>query len=154
LLAAEAAQPQVPRAGRPDTASAEPWELASGALVSGTAGSGVAESGVAASGVVAAEDPPALRRPSSARIAGRTSWTSPTTEYVARCIMGASGSVFTARITVESMHPTQCWVAPLMPHAMYSSGATFVPVRPTWSRCGRQPLLVATREHPTTPPSA
>jgi hypothetical protein len=32
---------------------------------------------------------------------------------------------------------------------MYRSGATFVPVWPTWSVCGRQPALVTTREQPT-----
>src|SRR5829696_4308949 len=42
-----------------------------------------------------------------------------------------------------------CCVAPLMPQATYRSGATLVPVWPTWSVCGRQPAMVTTREQPT-----
>ena len=34
------------------------------------------------------------------------------------------------------------------------SGATLVPVCPTWSECGRQPALVTAREQPTAPPSS
>ena len=39
-----------------------------------------------------------------------------------------------------------------MPAAIYRSGATFVPVCPTCSACGRQPELVTTREQPIVPP--
>src|SRR5699024_25043 len=55
---------------------------------------------------------------------------------------------------LDPMHPTQCWTAPLIPQAIYNSGFTLVPVWPTWSLCGRQPSLVATREHPTAPPTS
>ncbi len=47
-----------------------------------------------------------------------------------------------------------CWIAPLMPHAMYRSGAIRVPVWPTCWACGRQPAEVTTRETPTVPPSS
>ena len=53
----------------------------------------------------------------SSTTAGSTSCTSPITAHVARVTMGASGSVFTARIERAFMQPTQCWVAPLIPHA-------------------------------------
>ena len=39
-----------------------------------------------------------------------------------------------------------CWIAPLMPQAMYRSGAIRVPVWPICWACGRQPRLVATRD--------
>ena len=50
--------------------------------------------------------------------------------------------------------PTMCWIAPLMPHAMYRSGAIRVPVWPTCWACGRQPAEVTTRDTPTVPPSS
>ena len=67
--------------------------------------------------------------------------------------MLASGSVFTATMFLAAIAPTQCWMAPEMPHARYTTGAIRVPVWPTWSRWLRQPLLVTAREQPTTPPS-
>ena len=63
--------------------------------------------------------------------------------------MGASASVLITRIFLAARHPTMCCVAPLIPHAMYRSGAIRVPVWPIWSVCGRHPLLVTTREQPT-----
>ena len=51
----------------------------------------------------------------SSVMAGRTSCMSPTTAYVARVIIGASGSVLIARITFELAQPAQCWIAPEMP---------------------------------------
>src|SRR4051794_6765640 len=47
--------------------------------------------------------------------------------------------------------PAQCWMAPLIPQATYSSGDTRLPVCPTCSWCGRQPRLVTTRETPSEP---
>ena len=47
-----------------------------------------------------------------------------------------------------------CWIAPLMPQAMYRSGAMRVPVWPICWACGRQPRLVATRDTPTAAPSS
>ena len=47
-----------------------------------------------------------------------------------------------------------CWIAPLIPQAMYRSGAIRSPVWPIWSACGRQPRFVTTREPPTAPPSS
>src|SRR6476469_3623941 len=68
--------------------------------------------------------------------------------------MLALGSVLTARLFFDAIAPTQCWMAPELPHATYSSGAIRVPVSPTGSGGWRQPLLVTAREQPTTPPSA
>lgn len=45
--------------------------------------------------------------------------------------MGASGSLLIATITLESFMPARCWMAPEMPMAMYSWGATTLPVCPT-----------------------
>ena len=45
--------------------------------------------------------------------------------------MGASGSELIATIHFESFMPAKCWMAPEMPRAMYSSGATTLPVWPT-----------------------
>ena len=36
----------------------------------------------------------------------------------ARWTIGASRSVLIARILFAPLQPTQCWIAPLMPHAM------------------------------------
>ena len=46
--------------------------------------------------------------------------------------MGASGSLLIATITLEVFIPARCWIAPEMPMAMYSCGATILPVCPTW----------------------
>ena len=45
-------------------------------------------------------------------------------------------------------------MAPLIPQAMYRSGAIRVPVWPTCWACGRQPAEVTTRDTPTVPPSS
>lgn len=42
--------------------------------------------------------------------------------------MGASGSELIATIHLESFMPAKCWMAPEMPRAMYSCGATTLPV--------------------------
>src|SRR5215469_18420273 len=68
-------------------------------------------------------------------------------------MIGAAGSVLMATICRAPRQPAMCWMAPLMPHARYSSGEIFVPVWPTCWRCGRQPWLVTTRDTPTTPPN-
>ena len=62
-------------------------------------------------------------------------------------MIGASGSLLIARIRFAALQPTMCWIAPLMPQAMYRSGAIRIPVWPTCSECGRQPAIVTTREH-------
>ena len=68
--------------------------------------------------------------------------------------MGASRSVLMTSRRLAPLQPTMCWMAPLMPQAIYRSGAMRVPVWPTWSVCGRQPRLVTTREPPTAPSSS
>ena len=90
-------------------------------------------------------------RTASAMIAGRTACRSPMTAYVARVTIGASRSVLMARIALAERAPTMCWIAPLMPQAMYRSGAIRVPVWPTCWACGRQPAEVTTRDTPDGP---
>ena len=68
-------------------------------------------------------------------------------------MIGDSASVLIARIRLADLQPTMCWIAPLMPHAMYRSGAMRCPVWPTCCVCGRQPLLVTTRDTPMAAPS-
>ena len=70
----------------------------------------------------------------SAEMAGTTAWRSPITAYDARLMIGASRSVLTTRIALAALQPTMCWIAPLIPQAMYRSGAIRVPVWPTCSR--------------------
>src|SRR5258705_9779526 len=50
--------------------------------------------------------------------------------------------------------PTRCWIAPEMPHAMYSFGLTTWPDEPTWYSCGSQPASTTGRLAPIAPPSA
>src|SRR5438093_1671591 len=64
-------------------------------------------------------------------------------------MIGESGSVLIARIRFAALHPTMCWIAPLMPQATYRSGAIRRPVCPIWSECGPPPRLVPPRERPT-----
>ena len=62
--------------------------------------------------------------------------------------MFASRSVLMAMMFLLAIAPTQCWIAPEIPHAKYTSGAMRVPVWPTWSVWLRQPLFVtATSNH-------
>lgn len=42
-------------------------------------------------------------------------------------------TLLTATMSFESFMPAKCWIAPEMPNAMYSSGATTFPVCPTCS---------------------
>lgn len=70
---------------------------------------------------------------------------SPTKPTSAIWKIGASGSLFNATIIFDSFIPARCWIAPEIPTAMYSSGATTCsfstaymhrltfPVCPTWS---------------------
>src|SRR6185295_12000713 len=69
-------------------------------------------------------------------------------------MIGASGSVLIARMCFAALMPTTCWIAPLIPQAIYRLGAIRCPVWPIWSECGRQPALVTTREPPTAAPSS
>src|SRR5438445_4497659 len=62
---------------------------------------------------------------------GTTWWTVPTTPRSENSKIGAFGSLLIAMITPEACMPTLCWIAPEMPHAMYSFGDTVFPVWPT-----------------------
>lgn len=46
--------------------------------------------------------------------------------------IGASASLLTATMTLESLIPAKCWMAPEIPNAIYNSGATIFPVWPTY----------------------
>ena len=67
--------------------------------------------------------------------------------------MGASASELMDTITPLSFMPATCWMAPLMPTATYSSGATTLPVCPTCRSLAAYPASTAAREAPTAPPS-
>mmetsp|Transcript_15411 Transcript_15411/g.53525 ORF Transcript_15411/g.53525 Transcript_15411/m.53525 type:complete len:205 (+) Transcript_15411:221-835(+) len=67
--------------------------------------------------------------------------------------MGASGSLLMHTIVLLSFMPARCWMAPLMPTAMYRSGATTLPVWPTCMSLGTNPASTAAREAPTAAPS-
>ncbi|MCY1298819.1 hypothetical protein D9M68_774760 [compost metagenome] len=58
-----------------------------------------------------------------------------------------------ATMTLESFMPARCWMAPEMPTAMYSCGATILPVWPTCMSFGTKPASTAAREAPTAAPS-
>jgi hypothetical protein len=45
--------------------------------------------------------------------------------------MGSSALELIATMVFASFMPARCWMAPLMPTAMYRSGATTCPVCPT-----------------------
>src|SRR5207237_4152001 len=85
---------------------------------------------------------------------GTSSCTSPTTPRSENSKMGAFGSLLIATITPELCMPTLCWIAPEIPHAMYSFGETVFPVWPTWVEYGYQPASTTARVAPTAPPSA
>lgn len=53
-----------------------------------------------------------------------------------------------ATITLESFIPAKCWIAPEMPTAIYRSGATTLPVYPTYWSLFAYPASTAAREAP------
>src|SRR5690606_26653047 len=53
---------------------------------------------------------------------------SPTRPMSATWKIGASSSLLIAMIVLESFMPARCWIAPEMPTAIYSCGATILPV--------------------------
>src|SRR3989344_3566873 len=63
--------------------------------------------------------------------------------YSATLKIGASGSLLIATITLESFMPAKCWMAPEIPAAMYSCGATNLPVWPTCQSLGAEPASTA-----------
>src|SRR3974377_1817760 len=69
-------------------------------------------------------------------------------------MIGGSASLLTPRTRLAPLHPARCWVAPLIPAAMYSSGAILVPVWPTCPVWGRQPGIVPAREQPRAAPGS
>src|SRR6266851_4596265 len=63
--------------------------------------------------------------------------------------MGASASLLMATMVFEPFMPARCWMAPEMPAAMYSCGATTLPVWPTCRSLGCQPASTTARDAPT-----
>ena len=59
-----------------------------------------------------------------------------------------------ATIVLAVCMPALCWIAPEIPSATYSWGATDTPVWPTWNDCGTYPASTAARDAPTAAPSA
>lgn len=51
--------------------------------------------------------------------------------YTNRARRTARQTLLTATMSLESFMPARCWIAPEMPTAIYSSGATTLPVWPT-----------------------
>src|SRR5439155_2559639 len=79
---------------------------------------------------------------------------SPTTPRSENSKIGACGSLLMETITFELCIPTLCWIAPEIPTATYSFGATLLPVWPTCAAYGYQPASTTARVAPTAPPSA
>ena len=66
--------------------------------------------------------------------------------------MAACGSELIATIHREEDIPARCCTAPEIPHAIYKSGETVLPVWPTWWEYSCQPLSTTGREAATAPP--
>src|SRR4029079_8513861 len=73
---------------------------------------------------------------------------SPTTPMSQKSKIGAFGSLLIATIVPDPCIPTLCWIAPEMPHAMYSLGETVLPVCPTCVEYGYQPASTTARVAP------
>ncbi len=68
--------------------------------------------------------------------------------------MGAFWSLFMATIVRAPFIPTTCWIAPLMPNAMYSFGATVCPELPICRSIGNQPSSQIGRDAAISAPMA
>jgi len=67
---------------------------------------------------------------------------------------GLEVTLLTATISLESFIPAKCCMAPDIPNAIYSSGATTLPVCPTCNEFSAYPASTAARDAPTAAPSA
>src|SRR5215212_6407138 len=85
---------------------------------------------------------------------GRILLRSPTTPRSENSKIGAFGSLLIATMFSEFCIPTLCWIAPEMPAARYSFGATVLPVCPICAAYGYQPASTTARVAATAPPSA
>src|SRR6266852_5538255 len=68
--------------------------------------------------------------------------------------MGAFWSLLMATMVRAPFIPTTCWIAPLMPSARYSFGATVWPELPICRSIGSQPSSQIGRDAAISPPSA
>src|SRR3989304_2186291 len=80
--------------------------------------------------------------------AGTTSFQSPTMPKRDDLKMVASGSLLMATMFLTCEMPAMCWLAPEMATAMYRSGVTTLPVRPTCVATGYQPRSHTARGAP------
>src|SRR3954469_21777716 len=85
---------------------------------------------------------------------GRILWRSPTTPRSENSKIGAFWSLLIATMFSELCMPTLCWMAPEMPAARYSFGATVLPVWPICAAYGYQPASTTARVAATAPPRA
>src|SRR6185436_706728 len=77
---------------------------------------------------------------------------SPTMPRSENSQLGALLSLLNATMFSEDCMPTLCWIAPEMPAARYSLGATVLPVCPIWAAYGYQPASTTARVAATAPP--
>src|SRR5207342_1042593 len=85
---------------------------------------------------------------------GTILWRSTTTPRSENSKIGAFWSLLMARMFSEFCMPTLCWIAPEIPSARYSFGATVLPVCPICAAYGYQPASTTARVAATAPPSA
>src|SRR4029077_4269292 len=76
---------------------------------------------------------------------GRILLRSPTMPRSENSKIGALASLLIATMFSEDCMPTLCWIAPEMPAARYSLGATVLPVCPIWAAYGYQPASTTAR---------
>src|SRR6185437_10894014 len=79
---------------------------------------------------------------------------SPTMPRSENSKIGAFASLLIATMFSELCMPTLCWIAPEIPAARYSFGATVLPVWPICAAYGYQPASTTARVAATAPPSA
>ena len=81
---------------------------------------------------------------------------SPTIPRSENSKIGAFASLLIATMFSEDCIPTLCWIAPEIPAARYSFGATVLPVWPIWAAYGYQPASTTARVAATAllPPNA
>ena len=87
---------------------------------------------------------------------GRILFRSPTIPRSENSKIGALASLLIATMFSEDCMPTLCWIAPEMPAARYSFGATVLPVWPICAAYGYQPASTTARVAATAvlPPNA
>src|SRR5436305_5704534 len=103
----------------------------------------------------AGDQPPRLALMASVSL-GRILFKSPTIPRSENSKIGALASLLIATMFSEDCIPTLCWIAPEIPAARYSFGATVLPVCPICAAYGYQPASTTARVAATAefPPNA